>query len=723
MAGTAVEIAIKAVDETNAAIGAAKKNLASLTGTAQTTGNQAGQALSNGFKISGNVIGQAISRISPALGSIVTAAGPAGIALAAVTAGVMAFKQAWTLAEKGAGASELADKFVEIAGGISASEEMMQKLRKATQGTVTDMDLMIVANRSINMGVTKNADDMAKLAAIFTDLGDASSMSAKESVAAGMQAIAALQTRGLKTLGLSLDDSKIYDAYAAKLGTVASALDDVQKRAALVQAVLATNPTALADATASSADNAEAMHVAIENLNISIGQSIQGMLGFGDAVTTIANKANDALKRSLGAAGMATEYQALYEKAVAQFKPKQVWNDVVQEWQDTGNVALQAAVLAQKMQDVIDKFAQGKISYDDARTALDAYVGVNLESVAALDLTSHGMMMASNGAIMLAQNIAAIPTHVGVTVDFNVITPPATLLNASDFATPRWATAAGLGLGATGAGYASRTSANPMSDYSPETLAANKAAEAAGKQSASSYASAYESEMNRRTSELRSIATNAFTPSYRGPDDLVGPYIEQWDEYARKMNAIADDSDTMWRSLVPQDIMAQGQEAIAKWAREEEKAFYAGQRSGEVNWAKFVEDAKKQVELAQAKEDLIAIGMQKLAEAGIGGVSAAEVLGLNAPGATAGADMSASFTAGLVSSDTALAVTTAFQTQMAAQQATWNSVGALCVGWFVAGVTGGITPDIGKALATAMFPFLKPLIGDEVLAKMRAAGL
>jgi hypothetical protein len=722
MSDNTVEIAIKAVDQTQGAFDGLKQRMTALNGEitksiGQATAMEHTQVSgANNAKQAYDGMVQVLGRVSPALGSIVTAVGPLGVAIAAVTAGVKAFQQAWRLAEQGADQSELAEKFVAITGGIRASEEMLQKLRKAAQGTVTDFDLMVIANRSLNMGITDNADEMARLVAYFKDLGEASGMGSQEAISAGMQALGALQVRGFKTLGLSLDDTKIYDVYAAKLGTVASKLDDVQKRAALTQELLSRAPMDLVNATSSAADKAEAMHIAVKNLNTSIGQSIQGMLGLGDAITEIANKADAALKRSLGASGLATEYQALYEKAVAQMKPQRVFNEVAQEWQDIGNVALDAALLAQKMQDVIDRFREGKISYDDARAALDAYVGASAKTELALQNTSNGMMIVANGALMIADAVKSIPTFVEITT---VITQQS-LSMGKPYGYEQMGPQAFIGAHGQ---MVVNTSGFGGDTYQDQAKRADAAAKS-GASAAKAYASAYNSELESRKAELRSLATSLLTPSYRGPKDLIGPYVEQWDEYARKMNAIADDQGTIWRKMVPQDILDKGQKAVTEWARAEEAAFYAGNRLDQVDWNKFVEDAKKQVEIQQAKQDMIDMAVQKLAEAGIGGVNAAEVLGLNTPGATVGNDMAASFSSGLVSTDTAAAVTTAFQTQMKLQTETWTSVGVLCIGWFVTGLKQGVNATLGKEILLSLFPQLKKLIEvDPVLAGLKAAGL
>lgn len=703
MADNTVEIAIKAVDQTNAAIDGAKKNLASLTGAATTAGTKAGQGLSNGFVGAEKAIGQTISRINPMLGSIVTAVGPVGIAIAGVTAAVIEFKKAWEMAEAGAAASELADKFHAITGGIAASEEMMQKLRQATKGTVADTDLMVISNRALNMGITKSADEMARLVAYFQDLGEASGMGAQESISAGMQALGALQTRGLKTLGLSLDDSKIYDDYAAKLGTVASKLDDVQKRAALVAAVLAQAPQGLVDAAGSSADKAEAMHIAVKNLNTAIGQSIQGMLGLGDAVTIVANKISSQLQRNLTSQEILLPYVNFVQQMSALDPAK--------------------AKLTADMYLLEKAFRAGRISAEEFGVALQGIVPGVMNSA---DATEYFAIKSYDGALASAQMMVQLGNEAAAAraaADALWIAGDATAYYnrmSSTYAAPGGYPGSstmpgGIQLG-TGGMY-------PGMGKSWGALTPTRTTSGGSSSGGGGGGTSYVTEARAQAAELRSIAEGLLKPSYRGPNDLIGPYIEQWDEYARKMNAIADDQNTMWRKMVPQDILDQGQEAITKWAREEEKAFYAGKRLGEVDWNKFVEDAKKQVEVQQAKEDMIAMGMRKLAEAGIAGVNAAEVLGLNGAGASAGAEMAGTFSTGLVSTDTALAVTTAFQTQMNAQAETWQSVGMLCIGWFAAGLKAGINSQTGIDIVAALFPQFKKLLGDPVKAGLQASGL
>ncbi|HZQ08602.1 MAG TPA: hypothetical protein VFD70_18615, partial [Anaerolineae bacterium] len=72
--------------------------------------------------------------------------------------------------------------------------------------------------------------------------------------------------------------------------------------------------------------------------------------------------------------------------------------------------------------------------------------------------------------------------------------------------------------------------------------------------------------------------------------NVMGPYVDQWDEYARRLEAIKAAAqegvvNPDWAKMIPPDILAQGTQAIYAWADAEEKAFYNGQRLNEINYS------------------------------------------------------------------------------------------------------------------------------------------
>lgn len=225
--------------------------------------------------------------------------------------------------------------------------------------------------------------------------------------------------------------------------------------------------------------------------------------------------------------------------------------------------------------------------------------------------------------------------------------------------------------------------------------------------------------MRAQAQELRSLVESILVPTEVTFADIAaskaGTYADKWDEYGRKMRAIANDQQSVWRDMVPQDVLAQGEDAIRAWAAQQEEMFYAGRMPGEVNWGDFVQRAREEIANKQAREALVQEAMRQLQAAGLGmgATEAAELLGVGTAGAGVGGEMASTFATGLVSTDTAAAVTRAFQEQMAAQQATWERVGSMCIVWFAAGLKMGVTAETGRDIVVALWPFLAEMMNRE----------
>lgn len=696
--------------------GIVRQGAATLNRTAQTAGTGMGRSIGGGLDAGlRSALGRTVSTINPQLGAIVGAASAAAAGIAVVAAAAVAAKGVWDLAVEGAQAAELRDAYIGIAGGVSASAEMMEKLKRATQGTVRETDLMVIANRALQMGVTTTADEAARLAAIFTRLGEASGMGAQESVLAGMNALGSLQTRGLKTLGLSIDDTKVWDAYAAKIGTTASALDDVQKRAALVQEVLSMAPTGLDDATASAADKVDAMKVAAQDFKTHIGESLVEVLGLADAARAVIEELDKPVKRGLQAERLLQEYADAYERAVSQMKPLEVFTNAAGEQQAMRGVQQQAAMLSQQMKQLADQVRVGRMSYEEAEVAIRNLLGpMALIKGSAIDGALGVAQMKQALSEEAAAAEAAAAKTAAAEAQFSRFAFEmnnwgwANIAAAGGYVTSgpnEWA----MGMGGTNL----RATATKKWSYSPP-----KSLSTGGGGFGS--ASSWESDMRAQASEMRSLVESILQPTSVTAADMAasraGTYVDAWDEYARKMRAIAADQGSVWRQMVPVDIINQGEDAIRGWAEQQEKLFYTGQMPDQINWDDFVNRAREEIASQQAREALIATAASKLAEAGIGGVNAANLLGLGSPGAQIGTDAASAFATGAAQTDVGGQVTKAFGESITAQAETWQGYGKIAISYFITGGESAITPDTGRLFAERLWPYFADVIRREEAA-------
>lgn len=259
MADINTRIRLSATDDASAKISQVKKNLAGLLSSQGMAGNILGGA------VAGGVMGLTAGLMDaiPAMGQ------------AAWDMGVMAAQAERTEASF----ASLADR-----AGISG-QAMLQAMRSASQGTVADVDLMAAANRGLVLGVADSAAEMADLVEAAIIRGRDVGVGATQAVNDLVTGIGRMSPEILDNLGIA-NASGAFKEYAAQLGTTADKLTEVQKKQALVNAVLASveGQEPLDDAAAAF----ERMDAAIKNM--------QGALGelFGPAIAQIAQSLADA---------------------------------------------------------------------------------------------------------------------------------------------------------------------------------------------------------------------------------------------------------------------------------------------------------------------------------------------------------------------------------------------------------------------------------------------
>jgi hypothetical protein len=702
-----LQITIQAVDKANAVLSSVKTQLNSLNGVAANAGKQAGASLSAGMTPGVQAATQVLRQVSPTLASIASAAGPAAMGIAVVAAEVKLLKEAWAMAADAAQFDEVFRANAEISGSFERQSEMLRAMRVATQGTITNYDLMILQNRALNMGVTANVDEMSKLAGYFTKMGEASGMGAKESVSAGFQALGALQTRGLKTLGISLDETKIWDEYAAKLGTVASKLDDVQKRAALVQEILKQAPTGIESQAASLADTVEALKVSQQNFRTEMGLMLQDILGIAKPLNELFSGAASRLASIRGAKEISAQYEQ-YAKDMLRQGHIADWVKLTADLNLYNKAVQTGAISTEQMA------AQLARTWPEVRTAADvtAYLAqASYDGALGVAQTKNALQEeAAAAAAAAAQTAYAAEQFNRFYYEVNN-RGWANIAAAGGYVTSgpnEWA----MGMGGSNL---RATTPSKWSYSSPKSSSLGSGGIGGG---GGGSLSEYESMLQQQAADMRSLVEQILQPTDITPRDMAdtaaGRYMDKWDEYARKMKSIAADQGSVWRQMVPVDILNQGEDAIKGWAEQQQKLFYAGRMPGEINWGDFVARAKEEIANKQAREALVQEAMRQLQAAGVS-MSGADVQSLmgGTPGASTGVEMAGAFGTGLVANDTAAAVTKAFQEQMAAQQKTWELVGSMCIAWFAAGLKMGVTAETGKDIIAALWPWIAEMMNRE----------
>lgn len=177
---------------------------------------------------------------------------------------------------RGAFASQIEDTGV-------ALDSYLAKLRNASGGTVSDMDLMSSASKAMSLGVTQDVNQMADLLEIArfkarkfgTDVNVAF-----EDISIGVGRQSKLI---LDNLGIVVDTDQAYAAYAASIGKTASALTDMEKKQAFLNAVLREGQQEIANAGGimdSQADKFRQIEAAAGDATLAIQGYLATQVGF-----------------------------------------------------------------------------------------------------------------------------------------------------------------------------------------------------------------------------------------------------------------------------------------------------------------------------------------------------------------------------------------------------------------------------------------------------------
>lgn len=444
------------------------------------------------------------------------------------------------------------------------SDQMLAKLRTASRGMSSDLDLLKSANRAYladNQEVFRNLDVLYKAAAIGADALGLSTTQAFDEMT---QAISAQQSRALKRFGINVDASAANEAYAKSMGLVASKLTATQKEAAFALDAIGQLKDLIersGDTALSTADKIDIYRASITNLKTEWGKliaeapTVQKALGWGTSVL-IETKVMDQygqLHGLLGAMGLAFG------------KTNSAMDDLRQQFRDG---TLSAA------------------EYEDALRRLLGLIGT---------------MAPGYGVPKL--------------------TPPAARFG-SQFYSPNQYRPDGSALGAA-SGLFGLTSEQNIGILADATDAAAEATRRLAENQGTYNDRLAES--NRLMENLRSDAEKVLMAgtSVTQGDVLAtqaGTYKDKPLEAARRLEDIANRGmDSPWAKILvpPAEVIAQGDAAIKAWAAGTKQDVLDLTRPDLINWDAFVAgfDQMKQREAGKALTLDIAIG--KLDEAGL----------------------------------------------------------------------------------------------------------
>lgn len=212
-----------------------------------------------------------------AAGGIAGLAGAAGVGALVGFAGQLAGATV-ELAKIGDQATKLGGSFGELAGKAGTSgQAILQALRQASGGAITDVNLMLAANKAMLLGVADSAEEMAALMEVATTRGRAMGLSTTQAFDNLVTGLGRASPLLLDNLGITVDAESLYAEYAKTLGKTASALSEVEKKQALVNQVMA-EATGEGGKIAAQASDWERLATAVANLRVEIGKDANALL-------------------------------------------------------------------------------------------------------------------------------------------------------------------------------------------------------------------------------------------------------------------------------------------------------------------------------------------------------------------------------------------------------------------------------------------------------------
>ena len=254
-------------------------------------GKSAGGFLSRDLdELAGRALGA-----NEALGLLSKGAIGVGIALGAIKAGQAAFEMG-----RAASASlSLRAAFDDLSEGAGTTgDALLNAMRDAARGTISDSELILSANRAMLLGVSKDAESMATLIEIAAARARAMGLSTAQAFNDIVTGIGRASPLILDNLGITVDATAAYERYAQQLGVNANALDDNQKKQAILNDVIASSVDLIKDNSTQAQQQAEAfqrMDAAIQNAKQALGEL------FTPAAAAIANNLAEATERMLQA--------------------------------------------------------------------------------------------------------------------------------------------------------------------------------------------------------------------------------------------------------------------------------------------------------------------------------------------------------------------------------------------------------------------------------------
>lgn len=267
----AINIGINATNNASGVIGTVTRDLDNLSAR----GGAGGGALGGGMFSPGNL----------------AMMGAAAYGITQVGAAV------YDLGENAAQVEAVGNSFEGLAAkaGLS-SAELLDALKATSSGTISEYDIMLAANKALLLGVADSNDEFIALLSVAKSRGQAMGQDVTKSfddlvTGVGRGSALILDNLGFSTLQIAAAN----EAYAQSLGIAVDEMDDAQKKAALLNVIMA-EAAEMGAIPESSLDSYQRLGAEMEDLKANIGDLVQPVSGGGtEAAAQVLASVNDGL--------------------------------------------------------------------------------------------------------------------------------------------------------------------------------------------------------------------------------------------------------------------------------------------------------------------------------------------------------------------------------------------------------------------------------------------
>jgi len=171
--------------------------------------------------------------------------------------------------------------FGTLVGSTEGTRASLEKLKNATNDTMSEFDLFQQANNAMVLGVSKNSDEMAEMFDIAQRLGRALGRDTASSVESLVTGIGRQSRLMLDNIGIIVKADEAYESYAKKLGINVEQLTDAEKKQAFLTATMESaraKVKTLGDETLTSQDIYDKLSTATADLATATGNVLAPLM-------------------------------------------------------------------------------------------------------------------------------------------------------------------------------------------------------------------------------------------------------------------------------------------------------------------------------------------------------------------------------------------------------------------------------------------------------------